>query len=99
MFDSEWVQLADFIQVQWPESLQKIMNTLSHEEDDEIVDQSPLQSVKSSTVGVIDGIDDMNKLVQKWLQDTINALENENTNMIEQVLSTVYIAKPENLSF
>jgi len=30
-------------------------------------------------------VDDMNKSVQKWLQETINAFENENTNMMEQV--------------
>lgn len=89
MFDSEWVRLADFLQVQWPETLQKILVTLLPEEESEMTVLSPLQSAKSGEVAV-DGklsVDDINKLVQKWLEDIINSLENENTNMIEQVMS------------
>lgn len=35
-------------------------------------------------------VDDMCTMVQKWFEETINAFENENTNMTEQVCFYFY---------
>jgi len=101
LYDSEWVQLADFIRTQWPESIRSILCILSPA-DEEDKQHRPggggaddgrisMHSSKTSRVNMAGSavmcpdVDDMNKSVQKWLQETINAFENENTNMMEQV--------------
>lgn len=38
LFDSEWVQLADLFQSQWPETLQNILFVLSPEDEAEQMD-------------------------------------------------------------
>ena len=83
LFESEWVQLADFFQVQWQESLRNIITILSASDqdsqmfvscdvpDDIFINQMVVDEVYNST--------------QKWLTATMDSFENENSNIIEQV--------------
>ena len=58
----------------------------------------PLSSTQTSEGGIsslssyqLYDVDELCTMVQKWLQETINIFENENTNMIEQVCEFFFI--------
>lgn len=88
MFDSEWAHFSDHLQVQWPECLKKILFILSpDDESDSISTLSSTQSANSFVAVENDNLklDEISEHVQKWLKETIDLFENENTSMIEQV--------------
>ena len=92
LYDSEWLQLADFLQVQWPDTLHTIINILSPGDDalNELTINMPhpVSPVSDVLVDRMDS-DDVYDISQKWLNSTIDSFENENANILEQVLSII----------
>lgn len=87
LFESEWVHLADFFQVQWKEALDRILHILSPDDVDEtnVSKHHPEDRSSSANKQVVE---EVYNATQSWLSDTINAFENENSNIIEQVTTT-----------
>ena len=87
LFDSEWVQLADFLQVQWKgtvKSLIRISSRVDEEEIDSLASPKKTISQESWDSSFID-VDEVISETQSWLNTTIDAFETENSNIIEQV--------------
>ena len=87
LFDSEWVQLADFLQVQWKgtvKSLIRISSRVDEEEIDSPASPKKTISQESWASSFID-VDEVISETQSWLNTTIDAFETENSNIIEQV--------------
>ena len=87
LFDSEWVQLADFLQVQWKgtvKSLIRISSRVDEEEIDSLASPKKTISQESWASSFID-VDEVISETQSWLNTTVDAFETENSNIIEQV--------------
>ena len=75
MFNSEWIQLSNFIQTKCPELLDGILEILQpqHEKD------------KNADIRESVDVNHITCIVQTWLKKIINAFETENANTLEQV--------------
>ena len=79
LFDSEWIQLADHMQVQWMETLSELIHLLSPDGERE----EAMEGVEESKCEV--GVQQAFEAVEKWLEDTMNYIENEDSNIVDQV--------------
>ena len=98
LFDSEWVQLTDYLQVQW-KGILKALIRISSRVDDEEIDSlaSPKKTIsQESWASSFIDVDEVISETQSWLNTTIDAFETENSNIIEQVWlypASIYLFK------
>ena len=98
LFDSEWVQLADYLQVQWKGTLKALIRISSRVDDGEIDSlASPKKTIsQESWASSFIDVDEVISETQSWLNTTIDAFETENSNIIEQVWlypASIYLFK------
>lgn len=76
--------------MQWKEALDRILHILSPDDVDEtnVSKHHPEDRSSSANKQVVE---EVYNATQSWLSDTINAFENENSNIIEQVYDNVLI--------
>ena len=87
LFDFEWVQLFDYLRVQWKrivKSLIRISSRVNDEEIDSLASPKKTTSQESWASSFID-VDEIISETQSWLSTTIDAFETESSNIIEQV--------------
>lgn len=94
LFDSEWVQLADFLQVQWKDNVNSIIRLLSYTNDFNDFNTtagalSPKRTTsQDSWASNVADVVEIVTTTQEWLDSTVDAFQIENSNVIEQIDTT-----------
>jgi len=89
LFESEWIQLADFLQSNWIEALNEIITLLEHKDSNDDFEtnenSSPDENRQEKNSG--EDVDLMFQMAQKWLSETTNSIENQDSNFNDQLLN------------
>lgn len=88
LFDSEWLLIADLFQVQWKDAIQDVIKLLSCEDDIESDDAEERSEIVDNWLKDKSDVGEVYDATQKWLSETTSSIENEDSDIVEQVANT-----------